>query len=136
MTIEEKLKKLILARYHSILEFSQIIDMPYSTITSIFRRGINNSSATNIIKICKALEISADELAEERITPFSEYNNGKPLISDTEQLASFIKHEIESSGKYSIDGIPLSSIEIDILFTAIETGISAIKRIRKQKNEH
>ena len=59
MTIEEKLKELILNRYHSIREFTIQHDIPYTTMVSIFKRGVDNSSLTNIIKICKALNISA-----------------------------------------------------------------------------
>ena len=53
MNTEEKLKDLILSRYNSIREFTISIDMPYTTMDSIFRRGIGNSNVTNIIKICK-----------------------------------------------------------------------------------
>ena len=69
MTIEEKLKNLISERYHSIREFAIYIDMPYSTLDSIFKRGIGNSSVTNIVKICKALHISTDALADGEIRP-------------------------------------------------------------------
>lgn len=69
MTTEEKLKDLILSRYKSIREFTLEIDFPYTTLDSIFKRGINNSSVSNVIKICKALHISADALAKGEIVP-------------------------------------------------------------------
>ena len=71
MTIEQKLKDLILKRYHSIREFTIAIDIPYTTMDSIFRRGIGNSSVTNVIKICKALRISVDALADGEIVPIA-----------------------------------------------------------------
>ena len=67
MDIESQLKAFILSRFSSVREFSQKIDMPYSTLDSIFKRGIANASITNIIRICEALSISADELAGGRI---------------------------------------------------------------------
>ena len=67
MNIEEKLKSLVLSRYSSIREFSIALDMPYSTLDSIFKRGVDNASVSNIIRICEALSISADELAAGRI---------------------------------------------------------------------
>ena len=67
MSIEEKLKDLILRRYHSVREFTISADIPYSTLDSIFKRGIGNSSVTNVIKICKVLGISADALADGEI---------------------------------------------------------------------
>ena len=69
MAIEEKLKEFILTRYTSISEFSRSIEMPNSTLESIFKRGIGNSSVTNVIKICKALKISVDALADGEIVP-------------------------------------------------------------------
>lgn len=68
MSIEQQLKEMILSQYSSIREFSIAINMPYSTLDSIFRRGVENASIANIIKICKQLSISADELASGQIT--------------------------------------------------------------------
>lgn len=70
--IEKELKNLILSRYRSILEFSKEVQMPYSTIDNIFKRGVVNANVANIIRICTALNISADELARGRITPLPE----------------------------------------------------------------
>ena len=67
MTIEEELKALVLASYGSMREFSIALNMPYSTLDSIFKRGVENASIGNIIKICCALHISVDELAAGRI---------------------------------------------------------------------
>lgn len=67
MSIEIELKQLILERYNSIREFSIRINMPYSTLDSIFRRGIANASVSNIIRICDALMISVDALTDGRI---------------------------------------------------------------------
>ncbi len=68
MSIEQKLKDLILSNYSSVREFSRMIDMPYSTLDSIFKRGIENASVSNIIRICTELSISVDELAHGNIT--------------------------------------------------------------------
>lgn len=67
LTVEETLKSLVLSSYGSIREFSIAINMPYSTLDSIFKRGVENASIGNIIKICTALHISVDELAEKKI---------------------------------------------------------------------
>ena len=69
MTIEEKLKDYILERYSSVREFTTVADIPYTTVYSIFKRGVGNSSVTNVIKICKELGISADALADGEIVP-------------------------------------------------------------------
>lgn len=67
MAIEHELKELILFKYGSIRRFATALDMPYSTLDSIFKRGVANASVANIIRICEKLSISADALAEERI---------------------------------------------------------------------
>lgn len=80
--LELELKALILERYKSLHDFSKTIGMPSSTLDNIFRRGIENSNSQNIFKICKALNISADELAQGRVTNnisvFS-YKNVSPI---------------------------------------------------------
>ncbi|HRX59586.1 MAG TPA: helix-turn-helix transcriptional regulator [Eubacteriales bacterium] len=67
MAVEQELKALILRDYRSVRAFSEKVDLPYSTIDSIFKRGIANSSVANILKICKELGIDADALGEGRI---------------------------------------------------------------------
>lgn len=68
MNIEEELKALVLSSYKSLREFCIVLDMPYSTLSSIFSRGVENATIGNIIKICNALGISVDELAAGRIS--------------------------------------------------------------------
>lgn len=66
-TIEEELKELIIAKAGSVNKFAQEIGVAQSTLVSVFSRGINKANINTIIKICKALNISADELVEGRI---------------------------------------------------------------------
>ncbi len=69
MPVEQDLKNLILQRYKSVRAFSEETGIPYSTIDSIFKRGIANSSVSNIIKICRALGIDADSLGDGKVEP-------------------------------------------------------------------
>lgn len=74
--VETKLKTLILSRYKSVLDFSKSINMPYSTIDSIFKRGVINANINNIIKICSELNIDAERLAAgEIVTNTANINN-------------------------------------------------------------
>lgn len=66
--IEEKLKELIINKFGSVLKFTQKFGIPYSTMTSLFSRGVNKTNINTILKVCQALNISADELANGRIT--------------------------------------------------------------------
>lgn len=65
--LEQKLKSLILEQYGSLSKFAESIDMPWTTLDSVLRRGIKKSNVSNIIKICQKLQISADELANGQI---------------------------------------------------------------------
>lgn len=97
MTVEEKLKALVLSRYASMREFSIALDMPYSTLDSIFKRGVDNASVANIIRICEALSISADELAAGRIV------NRQPssLTTDESELLRIFR-SVNSEGRTHI----------------------------------
>ena len=70
MGVEEELKKIIIDRYGSVNKFATVCDVPYSTIATIFVRGINKANISTVIAICKELKISADELANGKITPY------------------------------------------------------------------
>lgn len=83
-TIEEKLKEFILSQYKSIREFSMNIVMPYSTVDSIFKRGIANASVTNVNKICKSLNISADMLADGKIVYID--NKNRELTQEEKEI--------------------------------------------------
>ena len=63
---EEKLKNLIIEKYGSVRQFAFKINIPYTTVDSILKRGIDNSNVGNVIKICKALNISVDALLDNK----------------------------------------------------------------------
>lgn len=62
--LEDKLKNLIIEKYSSIRQFAFKIDIPYTTVDSILKRGIDNSNVGNVIKMCKALNLSIDNLLD------------------------------------------------------------------------
>lgn len=64
--LEEQIKQLIIDKYGSIRQFALKIDVPYTTIDSILKRGIDNSNVSNVIKMCKALDISVDKSIENK----------------------------------------------------------------------
>ena len=69
--IEDSLKKYIIEHYGSLKSFSTQINMPYTTLDSIFKRGIKKSSANNLLKIGDALNIDINSLVlKEKIAPY------------------------------------------------------------------
>ena len=131
MTIEEKLKEYILERYKSIREFTQAVDMSYSTVDSILRRGIGNSSVTNVIKICKVLKISADELADGRITPIKPTRREFEIDIETVDISEILndtKSKLESYKKLTLEGKPVNHDTISTIIQAIDIGEEMAKK--------
>lgn len=136
MTIEDQLKNLILSRYRSIREFVISIDMPYTTIDSIFRRGIGNSSVSNVIKICKALGISADELAEGRIVPVnirSAVRRGEPR--EIQEFLNRFKMELATMENLTLEGEPVDENTREAIAQGIDVSYETVRRYNKNHNK-
>lgn len=127
MTIEEKLKEYILTKYKSIREFVLDVGIPYSTFDTILKRGIMNASIGNIVKICVALEISADALANGKIVPYEK----KTEIVDLRQM--LFNFRINSSIVFELDGEPLSDLEAFYFVESFETTLEMLKRERERE---
>ncbi len=124
MTTEEKLKEFILTKYRSIREFTQAIDMPYSTMTTILKKGVNNSNVQNIIKICQALDISADALAEGKIISNVKEGNVtriEDIIRNTEQL-------LLNTECLTFEGKPATKEDVYLIISTLETALDIRKR--------
>ncbi len=80
MDLEEKLKTLIIDNYGNLKNFAKIIDLPYSTVDTIFKRGLMKSGIANIISICNELNISVDGLSSGVIEPISDEREDKGLV--------------------------------------------------------
>ena len=97
MTIEQELKELVLKQYGSVREFSMQSGIPYSTIDSIFKRGVANSNVTNILKICAILGISADGLAKNCIV----FTGAEPYNQEETELLRFFR-QLNSSARAAL----------------------------------
>lgn len=62
MTREDYVKSLIKTRGYTFKAFAQEINMPYTTLLSILNGSIGGAAMDNVLRICKALEISIEEL--------------------------------------------------------------------------
>lgn len=60
----ELLKTLIEETGLNLKAFSEKADIPYTTLRSMLERGIGNASVDNVIKICKTLGITIEELED------------------------------------------------------------------------
>lgn len=62
MTVEEQLKKHILSHYRSIRAFTQSVDIPYSTVDTMFKRGIGGTGINTVMKIFHALNLDIESI--------------------------------------------------------------------------
>ena len=132
MSTEERLKEFILNRYNSVSEFTRSIEMPNSTLESIFKRGIGNSSVTNVIKVCKALGISADALADGEIVPLK--TRPTKRVNDwieVEDILEDTKDMLTHSGFITLDGKPITVNGIDSIIDAMDVGVEIAKKKTK-----
>ena len=135
MTIEEKLKEYILSKYKSIREFVNTsgIDMPYTTIDGMLKRGINNASVTNVIKLCNVLHISTDELAKGKIVPTGSVIQKRTHIKEIEKIIKFSKMNLQEYNDLTIDGEIVTENEMLMLLDIFEMGIDLIKKKRDRE---
>lgn len=127
MSIEEKLKGLILTRYRSLREFTQAIDMPYQTMDSILKRGVDKASISNIIKICQALDISADELANGNLIPNS-LRHTTLEMTEVIDILEFVKFSLLERADLTILGIPADEGDLQLLSDGITITMELLKR--------
>ena len=130
MTIEDKLKDLIISKYGNLSNFSKEVDMPNSTLATIMKNGIHKANVTNIIKICKSLGISTDELARNRIVPVTknEFN-----MKEMKDAFKFFELNLKTNRKCTIDGYPLNKEDVEILLDAMEFAFEIIKRKKERE---
>ena len=134
MTIEEKLKNYILTIYKSVREFVQYADIPYSTMDGILKRGIKNASIGNILKICEALQISADELANDKIVPINRKSfHHKVMISEIPDMISVIRDNEQDFADFTIDVQFLTKDEWNIILNGMTVSVEFIRDNRRME---
>ena len=80
MELEKELKDLMIKKSGSVNRFAQECGLATSTVATVFTRGVDKTNINTIIKICRCLNISADELAKGRITPVLNVDTGIEFI--------------------------------------------------------
>ena len=137
---EIRLKEIIIERYGSLKKFCEKIDMPWTTLDSILKRGVANSNITNVMKITKELGLDTESLALGNIKekPICDYivytNNQTPIIIETyNQLPTSFKRRLE---KYATALLDLSSLEEPMLNAANQrTDIELPREIDTSDND-
>lgn len=105
MTREIYLKNLIKNNGFTIKDFAQKIDMPYSTLLTMLNEGkIGSASVDNVIKICKGLDITIQDLQSVQET----------VPSDAEHLV-LTEHETNIISNYRLKTDLQKAVDILLL---------------------
>lgn len=124
--VEDKLKELIKRKYGSVRKFTLEFEMPYSTVATVFSRGVAKTNINTILSICKALGLSADALADGKIEFL-------PDSLEVSKLATELKIKILTS-ESMLDGRVLSPQERKEYCSAIDVAIETTsQRIRGER---
>lgn len=83
MNKETYIRTLIKNSGDNIKSFAEKIGLPYTTLTGILNRGIDGASVQNVMKICKALKITIEDLQKVEIANSTKENdtNSNDLIT-------------------------------------------------------
>ena len=63
-TMEEQLKGVILEQYKSVKSFCATIDIPYTTLDSALKRGLDGVGMKTILKVFNALDLDIDSFRD------------------------------------------------------------------------
>lgn len=128
-TREKYLKTLIQTQYPSIRSFSEHINMPYSTLTSILK-NVGGASVDNVIKICKGLGISTDQLEK-----LEEQNQLSPKDEKeiNEKIESILSDMDSTTGLAAYGGTIDSEDDVELIKSSLEQALRLAKRAAKSK---
>ena len=132
-TIEEELKELIIGRYGTILDFSKEVGLSNSSVVSILRRGVRNSGADNLLKICEKLHISADGLGIGKIIDSTIAEKKDDSKHDLIEIVTLWKLDIVNFAEIDLVGIPLTDEERADIIDSIDLCVNQILRKRKRR---
>ena len=137
MTKEEILKNEILSHYKSLREFTIKSNIPYSTVNAILKRGIDNSSISNVSKICHELQISVDELIyNSKIVPSGHSTIETEKTINILYVQQLVKFKLETTDSIKLDDIELTAQEKQFIIDSIEIIIDQIRKKRERRNKH
>lgn len=117
--------KLIEEKGLSRRAFAEKIGLPATTLQSMLTRGVGKASIDNVIKVCKGLGITADQLekmAQYGTTDISEIEiKDKSNKLTEEQILTLAAHQVGHDG-------PLSDQELEQIKLAMKIVLSKNKQ--------
>ncbi len=126
--VEDQIKELVKKEYGSILQFTTKAGLPYATFDSMLKRGFNNSTVENVIKVCNALHISADELSKGHIVPIIVQKKDEGP-TDILGILAITRNRLLSCDGLTFNGEPADPESVQSILDAMEIGVGmALKK--------
>lgn len=126
MTIENQLRELILLKHGLLREFTFNIGIPYSTLSTILKKGIMTATMSNMVKICNALDIKLDGLVAGRIVE----NKPGEILLDVEDILNRTKNNI-AYPNVKIDGKIMDESTKKLLINSIDLNYQLVLKMLK-----
>ncbi|WP_235867356.1 helix-turn-helix domain-containing protein [Priestia abyssalis] len=123
--------------------FAEKIGLPPTTLRSMLQRGVGNASVDNVIKVCKGLGITTEELEkmaegeklDKNVDSLPELNQ-KDEKSIQKELQKMIDGLSNNSGYAAFDGGTLDDMDEEdkeLLIASLENSLRLAKRLAKEK---
>lgn len=100
MTIEMQLKQEILCRYKSVRAFTTTINIPYSTLDSVFKRGISKAGIETMLKVFDSLNLDIESIKTGKLQYKTE--NAPSELSERAWRIAKDYDELDPPGKYTV----------------------------------
>ncbi|PTY76208.1 hypothetical protein B5V89_18725 [Heyndrickxia sporothermodurans] len=124
--------------------FAEQIGLPPTTLRSMLQRGVGNASVDNVIKVCKGLGITTEELEKmangdvvrESAAPYLPELNAKDEKDIQTELQKMIDGLSGDSSYAAFDGETLEDMDEEdreLLKASLENSLRLAKRLAKQK---
>lgn len=121
MTIEEQLKQEILSKYKSIRAFTTTIDIPYSTLDSVFKRGIANAGVSTMIKVFNALGLDIESVRSGVLLP-KEPSTAEAAPGEADMLRSTLLHNYDQLNQEGRERLAETSDDMVVSGKYIKSG--------------
>lgn len=141
----EIIKRMIKEQSSNQKAFAESIGIPYTTLRSMLERGIGNASIDNVLKVCKGLGITTDELEQmaktgeivkkEDILPELNAKDEKAIQMELQKMIE----GLSQSGNAAFDGRTFEELteeereDRELLLSSLENSLRLAKRIAKKK---
>ena len=105
MTVEEQFKVLILEKFKSVRAFTRAIEVPYSTIDSMLKKGVSGTGIGTMIKVCNALDVDIESIESGDLR--QKKSSGRPIAhpedEETDSVYKVLVNGLSSIGLININ---------------------------------